>query len=133
VEKRRLVRVRRVSVKQSCFRRSGGAVYTGRSGEETAMARQPREPELAADDPLEAAAKRLERAVTLLETRMDRVQTEVRQSAGSLFDFDRSKLADELDSARARERELTEAGREASHALGRAIAELRGAVTAGEA
>jgi hypothetical protein len=133
VEKRRLVRVRRVSVKQSRFRRSAAAVYTGRSGEETAMARQPRDPEPAADDPLEAAARRLERAIALLETRMDKVQAEVRQSAGSLFDFDRSKLADELDTARARERELAEAGREASQALGRAIAELRGAVSTAKA
>jgi hypothetical protein len=61
------------------------------------------------EDALEAAAKRLERA-------------------GSLFDFDRSKLADELDTAKSRESELEEAGREASEALGRAIDELRGAL-----
>ena len=84
--------------------------------------------EAGTEDALEAAAKRLELAVALLQTRLEQVRKDARQSAGSLFDFDRSKLADELDSARARENELEEAGREASEALGRAIDELRGAL-----
>ena len=86
------------------------------------------EAEPGSEDALEAAAKRLERAVAVLQTRLEQVKKEARQSAGSLFDFDRSKLADELDAARARENELEEAGREASEALGRAIEELRSAM-----
>jgi hypothetical protein len=91
------------------------------------------EAEPGSEDALEAAAKRLERAVAVLQTRLEQVKKEARQSAGSLFDFDRSKLADELDEARARESELEEAGREASEALGRAIEELRGAMKPGAA
>ncbi|MGZ8362970.1 MAG: DUF4164 family protein [Caulobacteraceae bacterium] len=89
------------------------------------MARGPREPETESADPLEAAAKRLERAVAMLETRLGSVKEEARQSGGSLFDFDRSKLADDLDASRASERRLREAGQQASAALGQAIAELR--------
>ena len=92
------------------------------------MARGPREPEPESADPLEAAAKRLERAVAMLETKLCSVKEEVRQNAGSLFDFDRSKLADDLDASRASERRLREAGQQASSALGRAIAEIRGAL-----
>ena len=93
----------------------------------------PAEAEPGSEDALEAAAKRLERAVAVLQARLEEVRKEARQSAGSLFDFDRSKLADELDAARAREHELEEAGREASEALGSAIEELRGAMKAGAA
>lgn len=84
------------------------------------------------EDALEGAAKRLELAVALLQSRFEQVKKEARQSAGSLFDFDRSKLADDLDAARARESELEEAGREASEALGRAIDELRSAMHGGD-
>ena len=91
------------------------------------------EPEAGTEDALEAAAKRLERAVAVLQTRLEQVRKEARQSAGSLFDFDRSKLADELDAARSRESELEDAGREASEALGRAIDELRSAMKPGAA
>ena len=45
-----------------------------------------------------------------------------------LFDQDRSRLAAELDAARARERALEEAGAQASQALGRAIEEIRAAL-----
>lgn len=85
------------------------------------------------EEALEAAAKRLERAVAMLETRLDQVRKDAQTSAGSLFDFDRSKLADELDAARSRESALEDAGREASEALGRAITEIRGALRQAEA
>ena len=96
------------------------------------MARQPRETDAGAEDALEAATKRLERAVALLETKLEALKIEARDSAGSLFDFDRNKLADELDHARARQKELETAGREASEALGRAIVEIRGALQQAE-
>jgi len=82
--------------------------------------------EFGADDPLDHAARRLERATALLERRLGDL-TGVAE-AGGLFDEDRSKLAAELDAARARERDLAEAGQQASQALGRAIAEIRAAL-----
>jgi hypothetical protein len=91
-----------------------------------------RDSEPGTEDALAAAARRLERAVALLGTRLEQSKKEARQSAGSLFDFDRSKLADELDEARGRTHDLEEAGREASEALGRAIEELRGALSKAE-
>lgn len=96
------------------------------------MARQPRESEAGSEDALEAASKRLERALALLETKLESLKAQARDSAGSLFEFDRSKLADELDTARARQKELETAGREASEALGRAIVEIRGALQQAE-
>lgn len=77
------------------------------------------------DGALEAAARRLERAVSLLEGRVQALQSDAQVSAGGLFEEDRSQLAQALDACRARERELEEAGAEASAALGRAIAALR--------
>ena len=79
-----------------------------------------------AGDSIELAARRLERAVVMLEQRLSRLSGEA--EAGGLFDQDRSKLASELDAARARERELADAGEQASQALGRAIAEIRAAL-----
>jgi len=86
-----------------------------------------------AETPLEAAARRLDRAVALLESRVNELAGRV-DGGGSngLFDFDRSKLASELDSARARERELEAAGLEASQALGKAIEGIRRALDHGE-
>ena len=77
-----------------------------------------------AESAIDLAARRLERALALLEQRL--VDRLARSSAeiGGLFDQDRSKLADELDAARARQRELEAAGLEASEALGEAIAEI---------
>ena len=92
------------------------------------MARGERESEAGAEDALDAAARRLERAVAMLSTRLDQVRKDAHNDAGSLFDQDRSKLADELDSARARESALQEAGREASEAMGKAIEQIRGAL-----
>jgi len=77
---------------------------------------------------LELAAKRLDRAVAMLEQRLAQKMKQAGAEAGGLFDQDRAKLAAELDQARARERELEEAGAEASAALGRAILEIRAAL-----
>ena len=79
-----------------------------------------------AEDSIERAARRLEKAVMALEQRLSRLNGEA--DAGGLFDEDRSKLAAELDAARARERELAEAGQQASVALGRAISEIKAAL-----
>lgn len=84
-----------------------------------------------ADDSIEQAARRLDRAVLLLEQRLSRLSGEA--EAGGLFDQDRSKLAAELDAARARERELMDAGQQASQALDRAIGEIRAALADGAA
>jgi len=74
---------------------------------------------------LEAATQKLERAVTMLEQRLAKHMAEAGAAAGDLFDQDRTKLATDLDAARAHERELEEAGAQASQALARAMAELR--------
>ena len=79
-----------------------------------------------AEDSIERAARRLEKAVMALEKRLSRLNGEA--DAGGLFDEDRSKLAAVLDAARARERELAEAGQQASVALGRAISEIKAAL-----
>ena len=105
------------------FRKRPSPVYREESGSKSGgrlMA------EAGADDRIDQAAKRLERAVSLLEQRLSRLNGEAQ--AGGLFDEDRAKLAAELDASRARERELAEAGEQASKALGRAIAEIRAAL-----
>jgi hypothetical protein len=76
---------------------------------------------------LDLAAKRLERAVHVLEQRLAQRLKQAGDAAGGLFDQDRAMLAAELDRAKARERELAEAGA-ASAALGRAIVEIRAAL-----
>jgi hypothetical protein len=80
---------------------------------------------------VEAAARRLDRALTMLEQRMAARLAEASAGAGTASDQDRSQLATALDEAKAREKELTEAGEAASAALSRAIAEIRS--TLGEA
>jgi hypothetical protein len=75
---------------------------------------------------LELAAKRLESAIHVLEQRLGQKLRDA--SDGGLFDQDRAKLAAELDQAKSRERELEEAGAQASAALGRAIQEIRAAL-----
>jgi hypothetical protein len=79
----------------------------------------------AGDSALDLAAKRLERAVMVLEQRLTERVAQAGAEVGGLFDQDRSDLAAQLDQARARERQLEEAGAEASEALGRAIQEIR--------
>lgn len=81
------------------------------------------------DSTLDLAAKRLESALHVLEQRLARRLKEAGAEAGGLFDQDRANLAAELDAARARERELEEAGAQASAALGRAIEEIRAALS----
>ena len=82
---------------------------------------------------LEAAAQKLDRAVTMLEQRLAKRLAEAGASAGDLFDLDRTKLAADLDAARARERELEEAAAQASEALARAIAEIKAQIGPGGA
>ncbi len=77
---------------------------------------------------LDLAARRLERAIAMLESRMAGKLAVAGAEAGGLFDQDRARLAAELDAARARERALEEAGAQASEALGRAIEEIRAAL-----
>ena len=72
---------------------------------------------------LDVAAQRLERALTMLEQRLAKRLEDAR--AGDLFDQDRTKLAADLDVARARERDLEDAAAQASSALARAAEELR--------
>jgi hypothetical protein len=84
------------------------------------------------DAPLEAAARRLDRALSILGSRVNELTQRAEAGAGGLFDYDRSKLAAELDAARAREKELEEAGAQASEALARAIAQIRGALAGAE-
>ena len=74
---------------------------------------------------LEAAVQKLDRAMTMLEQRLTKRLAEAGAQAGDLFDQDRTKLAADLDAARARERELEEAAVQASEALAKAVAELR--------
>ena len=59
---------------------------------------------------LDLAARRLENALHVLEQRLAQRLKAASDDAGGLFDHDRSMLAAELDAARARERELEEAG-----------------------
>lgn len=85
-----------------------------------------REP--AADTALDLAARRVERAITQLEQRLEASLARAGAAAGGLINEDRANLAAELDKARARERQLEEAGAEASAALGRAISEIKAAL-----
>jgi uncharacterized protein YPO0396 len=90
------------------------------------MADEPNETQ--AEDALDAAARRLEHALAVLDGQVKQLAGRAEGGAGGLFDYDRSQLASELDEARARERELESAGLEASRALGRAIDHIRGAL-----
>ncbi len=96
------------------------------------MAQGSKEAGAESDNALEAAARRLERALAVLDGRVKELSGRADAGAGGLFDFDRSKLAAELDEARARERELQEAGAEASDALGHAIEDIRKALAGAE-
>ncbi|MDO8902684.1 MAG: DUF4164 family protein [Phenylobacterium sp.] len=87
----------------------------------------------ASESAIDQAARRLERAIALLEQRLGEARGRAGLEAGGLFDQDRAKLAAELDEARAREKALEAAGAEASAALGLAIAEIREVLEADEA
>jgi hypothetical protein len=75
---------------------------------------------------LEAAERRLEHVMLMLEQRLASRLSEASAAAGGLIDRERAQLAAELDVARGRQRELEEAGAQASAALARAIGEIRG-------
>lgn len=85
----------------------------------------------AAENALDLAVHRLDRALASLEQRLNDRVAKAGQEAGGLFDQDRANLASQLDAARARERALEKAGADASAALGKAIAEMK--VVLGEA
>jgi len=74
---------------------------------------------------LDVAIRRLERASAQLEQRLTHRLAEAGAQAGGLFDRDRAQLAADLDACRGRQRELEEAGVEASRALAGAIAQIR--------
>ena len=82
---------------------------------------------------LQAAADKLAVAVEHLEERLDGLFERL-ESSGSFYKeaaalrMDRTRLARDLDAARARERELQRLADEASEALGAAISEVRGAL-----
>lgn len=80
------------------------------------------------DNTLDQAARRLEQALARLEQRFADKIARASQAADGAVDQDRAKLAAELDASRARERELAEAGQQASAALDRAIRELKSAL-----
>jgi hypothetical protein len=86
-----------------------------------------REP--SSENPLDQASKRLDQALRKLEQRLARQG----EAGGDLFgaapDRDVAELAAELAESRAREQALEAAGAEASAALGRAIAEIRSALS----
>ena len=82
-----------------------------------------REP--ASESPLDQAVKRLDRAISALEQRL---AGSAGKAVDGLFDHEDGKLAAELEKAKVREKELEEAGAEASAALGRAIAEIKAAL-----
>ena len=77
------------------------------------------------ESPLDQAVKRLDRAISALEQRL---AGSTGKAGDGLFDHEAGKLAAELEKAKVRERELEEAGAEASAALGRAIAEIKAAL-----
>ncbi len=85
-----------------------------------------------ADSPLDGAIRRLDRALASLEARLTNRLATLEGRGGDLFDQDRAQLAAELDAARARERQLEAVAAEASAALGRAAAEVRAALQAGD-
>ena len=78
---------------------------------------------------LDVAVRRLERATALLEQRLSHRVAEAGASAGGLFDLDRARLAADLDTSRARERELAEAATEALATVETAMFEIENAIT----
>lgn len=88
--------------------------------------------DLPLEGPLDLAVRRLEQALTTLEAKLAARAAAEQDQDNDLFSQDRSRLAAELDAARARERALEEVAAEASAALGRAAAEVRAALAAGE-
>ena len=77
---------------------------------------------------LDVAARRLERAASLLEQRLGHRVAEAGAQVGGLFDLDRARLASDLDASRARERELSEAAAQALAAVEKAMTEVKTAL-----
>jgi hypothetical protein len=80
------------------------------------------------ESPLDQAARRLDRAIALLEQELSGRSS---AGAGELFDPARNGLAAELERSRERESALAAAGADASRALGKAIAEIEALLDAG--
>lgn len=111
-------------MRSACFRAPAACGYDGADDDLGPAKMQ----EHGGEGSLDAAIQRLDRAVTLLESRVSSALRNAKSQTGGLFDQDRSDLAAQLDQARGRERELEQAGAEAARALGRAIAEIRAAL-----
>lgn len=86
--------------------------------------------DLPLEGPLDLAVRRLEQALTTLEAKLAARAAAEQDQDNDLFSQDRSRLAAELDAARARERDLERVAEEASAALGRAASEVRAALNA---
>ncbi|WP_417467325.1 DUF4164 family protein [Maricaulis sp.] len=83
-----------------------------------------------ADDPLLAAVTRLNGALARIEGQTKKLRGRVERAESAAIgardaDDDRARLADALDTARAREQALQQVAQETSDALDRAIGELR--------
>ena len=82
---------------------------------------------------MQSALRRLEAAIDRLEGRLDGLFDRLSSHRGhereaDALRIDRTRLAGDLDAARARERELQRLADEASEALGAAISEVREAL-----
>lgn len=77
---------------------------------------------------LDVAARRVERAVLLLEQRLKERVAEAGAQVGGLFDLDRARLAHDLDACRARQKELEAAASEAGAAVDQAMAAVKTAL-----
>lgn len=82
---------------------------------------------------MQNALRRLEAAIDRLEGRLDGLFARLDSHRGhereaEALRIDRTRLASDLDAARARERELQRLADEASEALGAAISEVREAL-----
>ena len=86
--------------------------------------------DLLPNSPLEAAQKRLERAVEALAARVQAIKAAPPAPARLASSAEAKRLEAELESAHARERQLEQVAAEASAALGRAAAEVRAALAA---
>ncbi|WP_339739634.1 DUF4164 family protein [uncultured Maricaulis sp.] len=83
-----------------------------------------------ADDPLLAAVTRLNGALARIEGQTKKLRGRVERAESAAIgardsDDDRARLADALDTAKAREQALQQVAQETSDALDRAIGELR--------
>ena len=93
--------------------------------------------DLTAQDPLDVALSRLDKAVGAIQSRMDSLEKESeearsRPSGHDDIDEDRARLADALDQSREREEQLKTLANEASQALGETIEDLRNALSSAE-